>query len=192
MKIQDVQDQEREREIVDAASGGDLAAFRTLYERYRDKVFALAFYWLGDRGSAEDVVQLVFLNVYKSLAGFRFESSFVTWLRRITINGCSNYKRRRAGNFVPLEDILGSDFEYAATPPPDAQSAQRERQEIIGQAILELPPKLRAVVALKYLESLSYEEIASVLGCSEGTVASRLNRALTRLESRLRPFKRLL
>jgi RNA polymerase sigma-70 factor, ECF subfamily len=103
-----------------------------------------------------------------------------------------NQQQRRGAQYVPFEAILGSDDEFDAARPPDLEHADRERREIIHQAMMELSPKLRAVVALKYLEGLSYEEIAEALECAPGTVASRLSRALQQLEARLRPLKRLL
>ncbi len=181
-----------ERELVLRAQGGDRAAFKGLYERFRDRVYNLVFYSLGDQLAAEDVIQVIFIKVYRALPGFRFESSLATWIYRITLNECLDQKRRRGGQYVPLEAILGSGDEFDEALRPDERHALNQRQEIVRQAIMELPPKMRAVVALKYLEELSYEEIATVLDCAPGTVASRLNRALARLEARLRPLKRIL
>ena len=128
----------------------------------------------------------------RRLPGFRFEASPATWMYRIALNECLNQQQRRGASHVPFEEILGSDDEYDSAVPPDLAHASRERREIIRQAVMELSPTLRAVVVLKYIEGLSYEEMAEVLDCSQGTVASRLSRALRQLESRLRPFKRIL
>src|SRR5262245_885617 len=177
-------------ELVRAAQAGDLSAFKTLYEDYKDRVYNLIFYALGDPIWAEDVLQIVSLKVFKGLPGFRFEASFSTWVYRIALNECQNQTRGRRRHHVPLEEVLGSDDELDASAGADLQHAERERREIVQRAIMDLSPKLRAVVALKYVEGLSYEEIASVLDCSPGTVASRLNRALQGLEARLRPFRR--
>lgn len=175
-----------------AAQSGDRNAFKLLYERYRDRLNNLIYYSLGDSLWAEDVLQIVFIKIFKGLPGFRFEASVATWMYRIALNECINQQQRRGAAHVPFEEILGSDDEYDRQPLPDLAHADRERREIIRQAIMDLSPKLRGVVVLKYSEGLSYDEMAEVLDCSPGTVASRLNRALRQLESRLRPFKRIL
>jgi RNA polymerase sigma-70 factor (ECF subfamily) len=181
-----------ERELILAAQGGDIGAFKSIYEAYRDRVYNLVFYWLGDRVLAEDALQIVFMKVHRGLPSFRFESTLSTWIYRIAANECQNQTRRRGARFVPLEAILGSGEELDPGPLQDDQRARIQRDEIIRQAIMELPDNLRAVIVLKYIEGLSYEEIASILGCAPGTVASRLNRALGRLESQLRPLRRVL
>jgi RNA polymerase sigma factor (sigma-70 family) len=93
---------------------------------------------------------------------------------------------------VPLDAILGGGEELDPGPPPDDQHAVKERQQILTRALMELPPKLRMVVMLKYQEGLSYSEIAAITQCATGTVASRLNRGLAQLEKQLRPLRRLL
>jgi RNA polymerase sigma-70 factor (ECF subfamily) len=192
MKLEQTDSIAGERDLIISAQRGDAGAFKRLYESYRDRVYNLVFYWLGDRALAEDALQVVFLKVHRGLPGFRFESSLATWIYRVAANECRNQTRRRGAQMVPLEAILGSGQELDSGPLQDDQRAQGQRQEIIRQAIMELPSDLRAVVVLKYLEGLTYEEIADVLGCAPGTVASRLNRALGRLESQLRPVRQLL
>jgi RNA polymerase sigma-70 factor (ECF subfamily) len=192
MKLEQTDSIAGERDLIISAQRGDAGAFKRLYESYRDRVYNLVFYWLGDRALAEDALQVVFLKVHRGLPGFRFESSLATWIYRVAANECRNQTRRRGAQMVPLEAILGSGQELDSGPLQYDQRAQGQRQEIIRQAIMELPSDLRAVVVLKYLEGLTYEEIADVLGCAPGTVASRLNRALGRLESQLRPVRQLL
>ncbi len=179
-------------DLVQAARNGDMAAFRAIYERHRERVGALVAYLLRDPIAAEDALQAVFLKVYQGLSEFRFEAAVETWILRIAVNECRDRQRRRANDFVPLEDIVGSALDIDPEPLPDEVHARRRTREAVREAVLMLSPKLRAVVVLKYLHGLSYDEIAAVLGCSTGTVASRLNRALTDLESRLRPLKHLL
>ncbi|MEK6302337.1 MAG: RNA polymerase sigma factor [Acidobacteriota bacterium] len=181
-----------ERDIVVAAQGGDRAAFKSLYDRYRDRVYNLIFYSIGNELGAEDVLQIVFVKIYRGLPGFRFEASFATWVYRITVNECLNQQRGQGAQHIPFEALLGSDDEFDKVSSADLRHAEGERREIVHRAVMDLSPKLRSVVALRYLEGLSYDEIASVLQCSQGTVASRLNRALSNLEARLRPLRRLL
>jgi len=192
MKVRESQPDLEERATVIAAQQGDRDAFKALYERYRDRVYTIIFYSMGDELRAEDVLQIVFVKIYQGLPNFRFEASLATWIYRIAVNECLNQQRRRGAQHIPFEALLGSDEELDSGAAADRQHAEGERREIVHRAVMELSPKLRAVVALKYLEGLSYEEIASVLECSPGTVASRLNRALSELEARLRPLRRLL
>jgi RNA polymerase sigma-70 factor (ECF subfamily) len=181
-----------ERELILAAQHGDRGAFKEIYDRFRDRVYNLAYYSLGEALAAEDALQIVFMKVHQALPGFRFESALATWIYRIALNECLNQNRKRSAQHVPLESILGSGEEIDTGSAPDDKHALSERREIILQAVMELSPKLRNVVVLKYLEGLSYDEVAAVLECSPGTVASRLNRALAAMEARLRPLKRLL
>jgi RNA polymerase sigma-70 factor, ECF subfamily len=192
MKPQETYSDFEERELVVAAQRGDRAAFKEIYDRFRDRVYNLAFYSLGESLAAEDVLQIVFMKIHRGLPGFRFESQLSTWIYRIALNQCLNENRRRVAQHVPLESLLGSGDEIDISSLPDDKQVRNERREIIRQAVMELSPKLRSVIALKYLEGLSYTEVAQVLECSPGTVASRLNRALTQMEARLRPLRRLL
>jgi RNA polymerase sigma-70 factor (ECF subfamily) len=192
METRRTQSEQDERALMLAAQRGDRNAFKSLYERYRDRLNNLIFYSLGDRVWTEDVLQIVFIKIYQGLPGFRFEASPGTWMYRIAMNECLNQQQRRGAAHVPFEEILGSSDEFDRNTLPDLAHADRERREIIQQAVMELSPKLRGVVVLKYIEGLSYDEMAAVLECSPGTVASRLNRALRQLEARLRPFKRIL
>src|SRR5262249_48848209 len=103
-----------------------------------------------------------------------------------------NQTRRRGVRTVPLDAIIGSNDELDAGDLPDALQLDRERGRIVQNAVMDLSPKLRTVVVLKYVEGLSYDEIARVLECSPGTVASRLSRTLTELEARLHPLRSVL
>lgn len=192
MDIPEIKPDLEEQELVKAAQRNDRLAFKALYERHRDRVYNLAFYSLGDALWAEDVVQIVFMKAYRGLSGFRHESGFATWIYRITLNECQNQAHRRGARTVPLEEIMGSSDELDAADLPDALHLNRERGQIVQSAVMDLSPKLRTVVVLKYVEGLSYDEIARVLDCAPGTVASRLNRALTELEARLHPLRRVL
>jgi RNA polymerase sigma-70 factor (ECF subfamily) len=192
MSIGNAQSRIDERGLVMAAQAGDRVAFKSIYEHYEDRIFNLIYYSIGDRAAAQDVLQIVFLKAYRGLAGFRFESSLGTWIYRIAINECQNQNRRHGYEHVPIEAVLGTGEEIDPGAPPDELHLTDERREIIGDALLALAPHLRTVIVLRYVDGLSYKEIASVLECSAGTVASRLNRALCQLEERLRPLRRLL
>jgi len=192
MAVQQTYSNTEEQALIAAAQQGDRAAFKAIYENHRDRVYNLVFYCLKDGRLIEDVLQNIFLKVYSGLPGFRFEANLATWIYRVTINECQNQNRRSNARHVPFETILGSGEEIDLSSTPDDWHARNERSEIVQRAVLQLSPKLRAVVVLKYLEGLSYDEIAESLECAPGTVASRLNRALEELESRLYPLKQVL
>jgi RNA polymerase sigma-70 factor, ECF subfamily len=192
MNFQETQSNSQERELVVLAQLGDRAAQKSIYKLYRERVHNMVFYSLGDTVFVEDVSQAIFLKIFRALPGFRFESSLATWIYRIALNECLNQNRRTGAQYVPLDAILGSGEEIDANLLPDVEHERSQRQEIVQQAVLELSPKLRTVVVLKYIEGLSYEEIAQILNCSTGTVASRLSRALSGLEARLRPLRRMI
>jgi len=181
-----------DEELVRKSKEDDERAFGELVSRYESKVYSLALRMVRNPEDAEDVLQDTFLRAYRGIKSFQGASTFSTWIYRITINECLNQQRGRGAQHIPLEALLGSNEEHNPGAAADLEHGESEPRDIIHRAVMELSPKLRAVVALKYLEGLSYEEIASVLECSPGTVASRLNRALRELESRLRPLRRLL
>lgn len=173
----------REVRLIEAARGGDEDAVRELYAAYQRPVWALVVSLVGDPLLAQDIVQTVFFKAFRGLRGFRFRSTLLTWLYRIARNECRSQARRRAPKSVPLDSILGSRYEAADGPAAGADEAA----DALRRAVASLPFKLREVVVLKYREGLSYEEMSRVLGRPAGTVASRLNRALAELGTRLGP-----
>jgi len=181
-----------ERGLVGAVQAGDRSAFKAIYEHYEERIYNLIYYSVGDRATAQDVLQIVFMKVYRGLGKFRFESQLATWIYRIAINECSNQNRRHGREHVPIEAVLGTGEEMDLGTAPDEMHLTEERRRIIGNALLAIGPNLRTVVVLRYLDGMSYQEIADLLKCSPGTVASRLSRALGQLEERLRPLRRLL
>ena len=183
---------ERERDLVLAAQRGDSTAIQELYDSYRERIRALVIYSVGDPLQAQDVLQTIFFKVFRGLQSFRFQSSLFTWIYRIAHNECQNHLRRRSAPQVPLEAIVGSRDEIDPKPASTGPNARLERDLIIQRAVMQLPFKMREVVVLKYLEGLSYEEMSRALGCAPGTIASRLNRALSELGERLQPFRRVL
>lgn len=173
---------DRDKVLVQAARRGDEAAVREIYEACRRPVLGLIVSLVGDPVQAQDVLQIVFFKAFRGLAGFRFRSTLLTWIYRIARNECRNHLKRRRAPAVPLEEIVGSRYEADRAPRPDGGPAEAEA---LRSAVLGLPFKMREVVVLKYQQDLSYDEMSRVLRCSPGTVASRLNRALAELGSRL-------
>ena len=170
--------------IIEACQQGDRAAFQLLFETYKDKVFSIAVYSSGgDRTLADDITQQIFLKLFTAIRQFRGESEFTTWLYRLVVNACLDERRRRR-RLLPWGETVAMR-KAGERKPQEKQYARREVSEAVQAAIGELKPKFRLPILLKYIEGLSYEEIASVMGCSKGTVASRLNRGHSQLAKRL-------
>jgi len=170
--------------VIEACRQGDRAAFQLLFETYKDKVFSIAVYSSGgDRAVADDVTQQIFLKLFTAIRQFRGDSEFTTWLYRLVVNACLDEKRRRR-RLLPWGETVAMR-NPSEKKPQEKQYARLEVAEAVQKAIGELKPKFRLPILLKYIEGLSYEEIASVMGCSKGTVASRLNRGHSQLAKRL-------
>jgi len=170
--------------VIEACQQGDRAAFQLLFETYKDKVFSIAVYSSGgDRAVADDVTQQIFLKLFTAIRQFRGESEFTTWLYRLVVNACLDERRRRR-RLLPWGDTVAMR-NPSEKKPQEKQYARTEVAEAVRAAIGELKPKFRLPILLKYIEGLSYEEIATVMGCSKGTVASRLNRGHSQLAKRL-------
>src|SRR6266550_2004324 len=170
--------------VIEACQAGDREAFRLLFETYKDRVFSIAVYSLGgDETAASDVSQQVFLKLMTSIKQFRGDSAFTTWLYRLVVNACTDEQRRRR-RFLPFGDSTPMS-RIEERRPQEKRYAKAEIADSVQAAIKQLKPKLRMAILLKYVEDLSYEEIASVLSCSKGTVASRLNRGHQALARKL-------
>ena len=174
--------------VIAACQQGDREAFGLLFDSYKDKVFSIAVYSFGgDHAAANDVSQQIFLKLMTSIVQFRGDSAFTTWLYRLVVNTCIDEQRKRR-RFLPFGESIPMS-KVADRSGPEKHYAKREVADCVQAAIQELKPKWRLPILLKYVEGLSYEEIADVLSCSKGTVASRLNRghqALARKLSHLR------
>ncbi|HLK11750.1 MAG TPA: sigma-70 family RNA polymerase sigma factor [Candidatus Binatia bacterium] len=182
-------------ELVERARGGERAAFRALVERYQGKVAALALGMLRNREDALDVVQETFTRAYQSLDRFKGDAGFYTWIYRIALNLCVDQQRRDARMpQVPVE-VLPDQAERGPAPvrlttgeddEPFARAHDAEVGRRLRAAIAELTPEHRAVILLREVDGLSYEEISRVLQCPKGTVMSRLHYARRQLQVRLR------
>ena len=171
-------------QVIEACQQGDRAAFQLLFETYKDKVFSIAVYSSGgDRAVADDVTQQIFLKLFTAIRQFRGDSEFTTWLYRLVVNACHD-EHRRSRRLLPFGETVAMS-NPSEKKPQEKQYARREVSEAVQAAIGELKPKFRLPILLKYIEGLSYEEIANVMGCSKGTVASRLNRGHSQLAKRL-------
>lgn len=189
-----------ERALVERARGGDRDAFRILLETHQDRVFRLALRVLRcDRSFAEDMVQEVFLRVFRGLPRFDGGVRFTTWLSTIAMNTClTEYRKRKSlKRGRPTYSIDRSREEDAGGAPiepdgreldPGERVQQQEFAGAVQQAVDELPDEFRHAVLLRDLEGLSYEEIASILEVPVGTVRSRIHRGRLILQDKLGDF----
>ena len=173
--------------VIEACRQGDREAFRVLYEAYSDKVYSMALYFFhGDAAMAADVTQHVFLKLINNIRQFRGDSGFSTWLYRFVVNACVDRTRgveSRARHTDPslLEKL-------PAPSSVEDEFARREAASSVQAAVSALAPKIRIAVLLRYFDELSYAEMAAVLNCSMGTVASRLSRGHEILARQLAQF----
>jgi len=182
--------------LIERCRAGDIAAFEPLVEKYRQRVWRLAYNVLRDREEAWDVAQEAFIKAYQALPSFRGQSAFYTWLYRITMNVAADRARSRAaqGRAFGTERVPEEDWERVITDPnpgeaspADAASRREERRKIM-QALDRLSEDHRQIIMLGDLEGLSYREIADTLEIPMGTVMSRLHNARKRLRDVLGPL----
>lgn len=175
-------------ELLTAHAGGDPDAFRELFTRHRDRLWAVALRTLADREEAADALQDALLSAHRAAARFRGDSAVTTWLHRIVVNAClDRVRRRRSAPTVPLQDGSGGG-EYATDPSraePVAPAVDHDTVLVVRDALTQLPDDQRAAIVLVDLQGHSVAEAARVLGTAEGTVKSRCARGRTRLASLL-------
>jgi RNA polymerase sigma-70 factor, ECF subfamily len=182
--------------LIERCRAGDVAAFEPLVEKYRQRVWRLAYNTLRDREEAWDVAQEAFIRAYQALPSFRGQSAFYTWLYRIVMNVATDRARSRGaqGRAFGTERVPEEDWERVlpddnpGDEAPDAAAARREQRQKIVQALDTLPEHHRKIVMLSDLEGLSYREIADTLEIPMGTVMSRLHNARKRLRDALKPL----
>lgn len=171
-----------ESALIDGCRKGDREAFRLLFELHKDKVYSIALYHFGgDRHAAHDAVQQAFVRVFTGLPDFRGDAAFATWLYRIVWNCCVD-RRRSERRYAAINEL---PREPASADSNEEKYARTELAGSVQTAIRSLKPDLRWPILLRYFEGLSYRDIGAVLRCSEGTVASRLNRGHRMLAEKL-------
>lgn len=182
-------------ELVERCQAGDTAAFDQLVSRYRTRVFGMIYNMVHSEQDAWDLAQDSFLKAWKSIGRFRGQSSFYTWIYRIVMNVTIDWLRKKQvkGGGAEFDDAIQlREIEPASRTVPKADALPHVRlqdQEIrarIDAAIEQLSPEHRAVILMKEIEDMQYNEIAEAMGCSIGTVMSRLFYARKRLQNLLR------
>lgn len=188
-------DETSDADLVARLREGDEQAFNTLVRRHQQRALNVAFQVLRDAEDAAEVAQDAFVKVYRNIGQFRGDAAFTTWLHQIVMNLARNryrwWKRRGKQAMIsldePIEGAEGSRPRELAIDPasPDREAERDEFVDRVAVAMGELPAKYREVLVLRNVEELSYEQIAAVLGCSIGTVKSRIARARETLKTRV-------
>jgi RNA polymerase sigma-70 factor (ECF subfamily) len=175
--------EQADKELIEECRRGQQDAYRALFDKYKDTVYSVALRFSGDTAVAQDIAQETFLKLFSALEGFRGDSNFESWLYRLVVNCCFDHKRKTR-RWTPLFSEL-----LSVLRAPDTSALDEVlRAEMSGQVravVASLPPEQRMVIILRYTQGLSYEEIAAILGCSPGTIGSKLNRIHKILERRL-------
>jgi len=178
--------EEADAELVAKAKTGDVGAFGELVRRYSRTVYGVVSRMTGNPDDVDDIAQEVFVRAYRSIASFRGDAEFSTWVYRIAVNTTiklmKKIKTRQASSIDDPDTGLGEMLMADESDRPERIAERRARNEALRQAVQELPEKHRTVVVLHYFENLACEEIARVLGCSVGTVWSRLHYACKKLQ----------
>lgn len=176
-----------EDEIIKHCQKGESEAFRWLVDEYGDLAYRTAYLMTNDPQLAEEIIQEAFLDAWRGIKGFKVGSPFKPWFLKIVVNRCRMQKRHRVEPAVSWERM---EPKRVATDAPSADEAMvsGESRQLVREAIASLEEDQRSVIMLRYFAELSVPEIAQVLALPEGTVKSRLHRAMQRLRPRLSPL----
>jgi RNA polymerase sigma-70 factor (ECF subfamily) len=176
-----------EQEMIGLASKGDPTAFESLMREHENKMYAVALRMCGNRDDALDCVQEAMLRVYRAIADFKMQSSFATWVYRITMNAClDELRRRKVRRSVSLDNMLETGWSPSdEDDTPERHSIRSEQRRCIESAIADLPDDMRAAIVLRDVQGFSYEEIAQILRANIGTVKSRISRGRGKLREKL-------
>ena len=181
-------DEKSDDVLITLFQSGEEEVFRILVERYTQRVRNLIYSIFNEASLVDDIAQEVFIRVYEALPRFRFESSFYTWLYRITVNKSRDeLRKRRTRKFFSLHSMLDAasdELQSKIRVFPEDGSAK----ELVNKGLQQLPEKFRIPIILKDIDGLSYEEMAEIMQCEVGTVKSRLSRARSMLRNILAPL----
>ncbi|WP_027621308.1 sigma-70 family RNA polymerase sigma factor [Acetivibrio clariflavus] len=187
-----------EKDLVERAKSGELEAFEQLIIGCQKKVFNIAFRMVGNYDDANELAQEVFIKAFRSIKNFKGDSSFSTWIYRITANVCLDELRKRKNRTIVSldQDIELNDGDVKRqmpdnAPTPDMEAESNEVKSIVNESIQQLPDDYKSMIILRDIQGFSYDEISKIVNCPEGTVKSRINRARQALKKILQAKKEL-
>jgi RNA polymerase sigma-70 factor (ECF subfamily) len=181
-----------ETEMISRCQQGDQEALKEIFDKYHSKVYRIAFGVVRQREEALDVVQEVFIKLFRSIKNFKGRSHFYTYLYRMVMNTAIDHKRKAGKQFMSSLDEEGS-FEPSdeAEKGPERILLQKELEEKVKLAMDRLPAEQKAALIFRDVEGLSYQEMAEAMGCSIGTVMSRLHYGRKRMQESLKDYVKL-
>src|SRR5690606_24472345 len=186
--------QELDLELVRRVQRGDSTAFDVLVRKYQHRIVALIGRYIADWSECQDVAQDAFMRAYRALPNFRGDAQFYTWLHRIAVNTAKNHlvaqSRRPPGGDIDVDDAeqFDSAVRLRDNDTPERELMRQEVEQAVLRVVEGLPEELREAISLREVDGLSYEEIASRMGCPIGTVRSRIFRARDAIDQELRPL----
>lgn len=185
-----------EFDLIKSAQSGDHTAFEQLVYSVDRQILSLALKYMRDEDDAKDVYQEVFIRAYRHLSKFKFESSFSTWIFRITVNTCLTHQSRKRKNMYSIEEhieeeklhSLERDKNLHSTENPEENSEKKEVMALIKSKLEKLSPKQKIVFTMKHFEGFKIREIAEAMQCKEGTIKKYLFEAVHFLKKELQPY----
>lgn len=179
-----------DEELVKKVKDGDIDAFEDIVKKYEKKIFSLIYNMLRNENEIEDIAQEVFIKVYKNLDKFHGDSSLYTWIYKIATNLCLDQIKKRKDIIYMDEKLRVNDDEVEIQIPSDEKTQdelyeQKELKQKLEKCIDKLPEKQRAMIVLRDIKGLAYDEIAEILELKLGTVKSQINRARLKLKELL-------
>ena len=173
--------------LIKRASGGDAAAFNALMGMHERRMYAVALRMCGNPEDAQDCLQEAMLRVYRAISGFKAQSSFSTWVYRITMNTClDELRKRKSRPNTSLDGLLDAGWSPEdGGESPEGHAVRGEMRRVLGRYIQELPEDMRAAVVLRDIEGYPYDDIARILGANVGTIKSRISRGREKLREKI-------
>ena len=182
-----------EKKLIERASGGDPQAFNRLMELHERRMYAVALRMCANREDAQDCLQEAMLRVFRAIGSFKGQSSFSTWIYRVTMNTCLDELRKKKNKQnTSLDNLLDQGYSPSdGENVPEKEAIRNETRRQISGAIQELPEDMRAAVVLRDVHGLAYDEIADALNTNVGTIKSRISRGREKLREKLSKNKEL-
>ena len=176
-----------ENRLIQRAAAGDAEAFNALMGMHERRMYAVALRMCANPEDAQDCLQEAMIRVYRAIAGFKAQSSFSTWVYRITMNTCLDELRRRKNRpNTSLDDLVDAGWSPSdGEDTPEKHMLRREAQALLQRFIGELPEDMRAAVVLRDVQGFSYDEIAEMLDTNVGTIKSRISRGREKLREKI-------